>query len=67
MARTKKEAVEETNEEAVEAATGKSVTVSWKGSALRPAGSREYSEGLHGKDFRKMAQSFAEKVRGVVA
>ena len=59
MARTKKEAVEAT--------TGKSVTVSWKGSAMRPAGSREYSEELHGKDFKKMAQSFAEKVRGVVA
>lgn len=43
------------------------VTVTWPGSARRPAGSREYSKAIHGDDFKKLAEGFAEKVGGKVA
>lgn len=41
--------------------SSKCVTVSWRGKT------REYSEEVHGKDFKKLAESFAKKVDGEIS
>lgn len=65
MSKGKEVKVDEVEE--VEESTGASVTVTWLGSAQRPAGSRVYSKELHGKDYKDIAKGFAAKSGGKVA
>lgn len=56
-------AAEGTTSEAVETKASKgakSVTVTWAGV------SREYSEEVHGEDFRDLAEAFAAKFNGTI-
>lgn len=56
------EAEEETEEDEEEEADGDSVTVlARNGQAIRT-----YTKTLHGKDFRKLAKEFTEKIRGSI-
>lgn len=54
------EATSEVVNEPEEKSTSKSVTVTWRGNT------RTFSLGVHGKDYRKLAEAFATKFEGTI-